>query len=127
MKLITAILWLGFTLAIAAPSPQTVSINLKWDYNFATQPDVKEFRIYYGIGNDITNWNGTNVFWRQYTSFQPVGQFTNVVLTNLQRGNIYYIGITAVNTNGIESDFGSHEVRTNTPPKPTGPRNLRGP
>ena len=111
-----------------APSPQTAEgVKLSWDYDFAnpTNPTVVSFGIEYGIGPVLTNWNGTNVCWRQYTNTHiVVGQVTNTILTNLQRGQLYYITATAISIDGVVSER-SNEVKTNTLGKPGNPNNTK--
>jgi hypothetical protein len=113
---------LSFTL-FAAPSTTTTNVNLIWDYNFITNAEVNAFRLYYGVNTNINNWDGTNIVSRIYTNFISVGTTTNATITNLARGFTYYFGVTALSTNGLESDY-SNEAIYIIPKKPLNPKNL---
>lgn len=111
MKYLLALLLLS-PLAIAAPSPNVASITLAWNYDFVASPGVTNFIIYSGTSSSnytsSVSANGTNL---------------TLVINGLNRGSTYYFAATAVNTNGLESDY-SNELQVRIPNKPAKPSNL---
>ena len=86
--------------ACQGPTNITATVTLAWDYDFTNNPAVNAFRIYDGIAS------------RTYTNVVNIlGQITTGTVTNLQSGPTYYFAATAVDTNGLESDYSS-EVST---------------
>jgi hypothetical protein len=89
-----------FLLLCALLTPVTghaSDVTLAWDAN--TEPDIAGYRIHYGLGS------------RNYDQVLDVGNNTTCVVTGLDQGQTYYFAATAVNTEGMESDF-SNEVST---------------
>ena len=89
-----------FLLLCALLTPVTghaTDVTLAWDAN--TEPDIAGYRIHYGLGS------------RNYDQVLDVGNNTTCVVTGLDQGQTYYFAATAVNTEGMESDF-SNEVST---------------
>lgn len=81
------------------------SVVLAWDYICGTTNDVAKYNIYYGVGS------------RTYTNMVTITYCTNRTgaVSNLLRGVTYYFSATAVDKDGLESDYSS-EVSTSTPP-----------
>lgn len=82
-------------------------VSLAWDYDFISNPTVYQFDIYDGI----TSMTYTNVVIVD-------GQITFGSVSNLVPGNIYYFAVTAVDTNGLSSEYSS-EVSCVQPPLST--------
>jgi len=94
-------------LTVCKPSTNISMVTLAWDYDFTNNPGVNAFRIYDGIAS------------RTYTNVVNVlGQITTGQVSNLLGGSTYYFAATAVDTNGLESDYSS-EV-SYTPPLTSG-------
>lgn len=66
-------------------------IKLAWDPN--TESEVAGYRIYYGTSS------------KSYSGSVDVGNVTSYHLTGLNKGETYYISVTAYNTSGIESSY----------------------
>jgi hypothetical protein len=90
------------------PSNPPPVVSLEWDL----APAVT-YRIYYGIGSG------------QYTNVATVGP-TNFCTLTLTRGATYYFAATAVDSTGLESNFGS-EVSFTPKIPPGAPANMRQP
>ncbi len=121
MKQAITVIILFCLTAFAPPSPQLEQVTLRWDYDLTANTNVTQFEIGYQIGSPVTNWNGTNIIWGQYTNFMTVGKVTNAIVTGLQRGKLYYFSALAVTSDNIKSEW-SNEVFTNTLPKPGNPK-----
>lgn len=93
-----AILFLLCAAAFAGDVP------LHWD--FSPDPDVASYNVYCGVQS------------RQYTNSFSVGLTNSATVSNLCSGVIYFFAVTAVDTNGIESDF-SNELTISKPAAPT--------
>jgi Fibronectin type III domain len=76
----------------------TGSVRLTW--NPSTDPSVAGYKIYYGVAS------------RAYTDAIPVGNTTNVTISNLVDGTTYYFAATAYNALGQESPFSNEAVYT---------------
>jgi hypothetical protein len=72
-------------------------VTLAWDAN--TETDIAAYRIHYGLAS------------RNYDRVLDAGNNTTCVVTGLEQGQTYYFAATALNTEGMESDF-SNEVST---------------
>ena len=84
----------------------TGKVTLAWDYNFTNYPSVIAFKLYSGIIS------------KTYTNIVNIaGQVTTGQVSNLISGNTYYFVATAIDTNGLESDY-STEVSTTIPMPP---------
>lgn len=115
---------LSASIVYAAPSPNTASANLAWSYDFAGNPGVMNFIVYYGQGNAPSNWDGMTNACRCYVTNAPTSG-TNLTFTidGLTRGTNYFFAVTAVADWGSESDY-SNEARGTPPTKPGKPFNL---
>lgn len=71
-----------------------------------------------------TNVVAYKVYWgpstRNYTNFIQVGYVTSASITNVTRNTWYWVSATALDDNGLESDF-SNEVSVRVPNKPNPP------
>ena len=83
------------------PHPQTVT--LAW--NPSPDPAVDAYELYWGVTSRI------------YTNLIAGIVGTNITLTNLGQG-VFYFAATAVDTNGLISDFSNEAIWTNLPPPP---------
>ena len=97
-------------LTISGYSDPISSATLAWDVH--PQFDVNQYRLYQGTAS------------RAYTVTNTINGRTNnqAVSTNLQPWKIYYWAVTAVSTNGLESDYSLEVSITNAG---TAPINLR--
>jgi len=129
-KLVTLLL----AMVLMTSAALAVSIKLAWCPN--PEASVSGYKLYYVATNKVPNWkpdvyaNGTNCpptvltnggpWVRNYTTNLLVSGANNTTgtVSNLIVGKTYYFSVTAVDTNGLESDFSS-EVEftvTNFPP-----------
>ena len=69
------------------------SVTLAWDAN--TSNTVAGYRLYDGIAS------------RTYTNVIAAGNATTATASNLVSGATYFFAVTAVGTNGLESDYSS--------------------
>jgi hypothetical protein len=76
---------------------RAAEVTLAWDAN--REPDIAGYRIHYGLAS------------RNYDHVLDAGNNTTCVVTGLDQGQTYYFAATALNTEGMESDF-SNEVST---------------
>jgi fibronectin type 3 domain-containing protein len=76
---------------------RAAQVTLAWDAN--TGPDIAGYHIHYGLAS------------RNYDRVLDAGNNTTCVVTGLDQGETYYFAATALNTEGMESDF-SNEVST---------------
>ena len=74
------------------------SVTLAWDPN--PEPDLASYVIYYGPAS------------REYTHATNVGNVTLAKVLGVSDSNTTYFAVTAVASNGLESDF-SDEVTNN--------------
>lgn len=70
-------------------------VGIIWDPN--NEPDIAGYKVYYGTKS------------RTYGNSINVGNVTSYVLSNLNLDTIYFLAVTAYDTNGLESDF-SEEI-----------------
>lgn len=105
-------------------------VNLWWcPVTFTNGVPASGYKIYWGIGPTITNWQGsvydTNVqcgpaltigtnWCRCYSNSVDVGSVTNVTLTNIPAGNTIYFTATSYDVSNNESAY-SEEVYTYIP------------
>lgn len=75
--------------------------NIKVKYSWVSDPKITNYRVHYGVAS------------RVYTNVISVGTNTTVTVSNLQSGNTYYFSNTSVDTNGVESGYGS-EISSTT-------------
>jgi hypothetical protein len=94
--------------ALSASAQGQASVTLAWD---AASPSggISGYRLYKGGAS------GT------YTNIIAVGNATTATSSNLVSGASYYFAVTAVGTNGLESDYSSEvsytvPLPTNSPP-----------
>jgi hypothetical protein len=82
------------------------SITLAWDAS--PDPGIAGYKVYYGPAS------------RAYTNTVLAGLALTVTVSNLLSGGTYFLAATAVDTNGLESDFSAEVstalVLTNQPP-----------
>lgn len=78
-----------------APLPDQYGLTLAWDANPA--PEIASYRVYYGTESG------------NYTNSVVAGNTTTATVSGLSSGVTYYFAITAVDGDGLESDF-SNEV-----------------
>ena len=76
------------------------NIRLAWDAS--SDPSVASYRVHYGVASGV------------YTNSVSAGGATTVTVSNLLEGVRFYFAATAVDTNGLESDF-SNEVSGSVP------------
>jgi len=88
------IIWLFPCFAFAG------NVSLTWQAN--TDPDLAEYRVYYGTSS------------RVYGQPVPVGKVTKYTVTGLEEGKTYFFTVSAVDTSGNESGYSS-EVKKNIP------------
>jgi len=69
--------------------PSSYSITLAW--NPSPSPDIIGYHLYYGTASGI------------YTNNIVLGNVTNVTVSGLSSGVIYYFAMTAVGPDGVES------------------------
>lgn len=70
-------------------------ISIMWDPN--NEPDIAGYKVYYGTRS------------RTYENSINVGNVTSYTLNNLKLDTIYFLAVTAYDTNGLESDY-SEEI-----------------
>jgi hypothetical protein len=80
---------------LVLPAAWAASVVLAWDAS--PSPDVNRYRVYWG-GNS-----------RNYTNWVEVSNQTTATVSNLVPTGTYYFAATALNIQGLESDF-SNEV-----------------
>ena len=93
-RLATVAATCGF-LAFPSSSLAVGNITLAWDAS--SDPSVVSYRVHYGVASGV------------YTNAVSAGGATIVTVSNLLEGVTFYFAATAVDTNGLESDF-SNEV-----------------
>jgi hypothetical protein len=107
-KLLSPVHCLGAALivvALTASAQGQSTVTLAWDAE--TGGDIAAYRLYQG---------GTS---RTYTNVIAAGNATTATVSSLLSGATYFFALTAVGTNGLESDYSS-EV-SYTVPLPTNP------
>jgi len=87
-----SVLWLAPSLVLAG------STTIRWQAN--TEPDLKEYRVYYGTAS------------RMYGAPIPVGKLTSYTIGNLAEGVKYYFAVTAVDTSDNESGYSQEVTKT---------------
>jgi fibronectin type 3 domain-containing protein len=80
---------------MTAVQARPVSVVLAWDAGASTSSGPVRYRVY--VGGDS----------RAYTNVMDAGYALQYAVTNLVQGATYYFAVTAVDTNGLESDFSS--------------------
>ena len=102
------LLALGLVLAAGAPSARgQTSVTLAWDPSSGS--GIAGYRLYRGGAS------------RTYTDVIAVGSATTATASSLVSGATYFFAVTALGTNGLESDFSSEvsytvPLPTNSPP-----------
>lgn len=105
------ILLLATTLHAGTITNPPTRIAFAWEASSSTNA-ITNYAIYWGPAPAV------------YTNWVNVGTNLTGVVSNLDRGPIYYFAATCQDTNGLESLF-SNEVATNLPAPPAPPANLR--
>jgi hypothetical protein len=95
-----------------AQTPPTFDVTLSWDGN--SEPDIAGYKVYHGTAS------------RAYTVTRDAGNVITYKITGLTYGQMYYFAVTALDTQGLESDY-SNEVFTDgvTGFKPGAPGGLK--
>ena len=109
-KLLGLMRWLGTTLsivALAASAQGQSSVTLAWDPSPGGA--IAGYRLYRGAAS------------RTYTNVIATGNATSNTVSSLVTGATYFFAVTAVGTNGLESDYSSEvsytvPLPTNHPP-----------
>lgn len=92
---------------LAVPSLNTAALNFTFSYDFAGNPDLAHFNLYTGLSSS------------NYTSKISLGTSTNSTVAGLPRNTVFFCNVTAVSTNGVESDYTTEQViKTWNKPKP---------
>jgi len=100
------------------------SAILSWDYDFTSNPDVKQFKAFGVPGSNIVftagNANATKVATVSPGTNQLSGVQTNILgnLTGLSPG-YWTFTVTALATNGVESANATNATALIRPGKPT--------
>ncbi len=122
-------------LAITALYLPSLAETIKLSWCPSTDPAISGYKIYYVATNKISGWkgqtvsNGTNcppvitstgTNWvRNYNASVVIdGRVSTGAISNAVVGKTYYVSITSIGTNGLESGF-ANEVEctiSNTPP-----------
>lgn len=116
MKTICLILLASALVAIAG------SLTVAWDYDFVASPDVTAFRIYAVPGTNVL-WQPGNVNpgtkMANVMTGPMIGLVTNIqgVLTGLPVG-YWTVTVTALSTNGVESENANSVTAPVRPGKP---------
>jgi hypothetical protein len=110
---------LGIVLFFVATSPAK-TITLTWGTSPST--NVTGYKVYYGQ-TPAPPFVGANA--AEGASPIDVGNVLTYTLTNIPNGETTYIGITAYNALGLESDY-SNIVVSNGIEVPLAPANLTG-
>lgn len=74
--------------------PGSYNASLSWEAHI--DPTVTGYRVHYGTVSE------------NYNSSIAVGNVTNVTVPGLASGTVYFFAVTAINSNGFESDFSNH-------------------
>jgi len=78
-------------MAMALPAFASQSVELLW--NASKSPNIVGYNVYYGGASD------------DYTNKISMRSLTNMVVSGLADGAVYYFAVKAVNSSGIESGF----------------------
>jgi hypothetical protein len=89
---LVTILWIGLLALMPLAALATGTVTLAWDPSPGTNA-ISKYNIYYGVAS------GT------YTNTVSAGTNTTLTVSNLLEGTTYYFAATAVDTNGLESDY----------------------
>ena len=81
---------------------QSTPVTLAWDPN--PESDLKEYRLHIGIAS------------RNYQVSIPVGLVTTFTVTDLPAGVTTYFALTAINHDGLESDYSEEVLFAPKPP-----------
>jgi len=73
------------------------TVTLAWDPS--PSPGIASYKVYWGISN------------RFYTNSVSAGSATTLTVSNLASSATYYFAATAMDTNGVESDFSGEAIR----------------
>ena len=95
------LLWALFFALTPLASLAAGTVTLAWDASSGTNV-IANYNVYYGVAS------GT------YTNSVSAGTNLTVSVSNLVEGTTYYFAATAVDTDGLESDY-STEVSTLIP------------
>src|SRR5690349_16967665 len=107
-----ALLW-SCLLLLTPASMSALTVNLAWDAN--TEPNLTGYNLYYGTSSGV------------YSNKVGVGKVTSYSVT-LPNGGPYFFALTAVNAEGLESDFSTEATYSgsNTAPTISGLSNVTG-
>lgn len=86
-------------------STNLARVTLTWDYACGKITNIARYKIYYG-SSPLTY---TNVFTVPYCTNRTE------IVSNLLRGTTYFFALTAIDNNGLESDYSSEASTSTTP------------
>lgn len=112
-------------LALTAPAARAASVTLDWDAN--VEADLAGYRIYYAAGSLLAMTTAQAMASASVTKLTSSGAGTSIAVNNLAEGSTYYFRLTAFDSSGEESDFGTAplEISTCVPTSPPStPTNL---
>ena len=89
------------------------AVKLAWDPSPSAETNSLSYILYTGNASNV--WN---------VATNSVGTNLTCTVKNLALGQTYWFGATAVDTNGLESDF-SNLVKWTVPSRPGAPPNLK--
>lgn len=82
-------------------SSEALNVTLSWDPS--TDSSVVGYKVYYDRDSSVPPYTGTDAL--QGPSPINVGRNTQITLSGLQDGTVYYFTVTAYNAQGLESPF----------------------
>ena len=113
------VILLLFFLLIFFASSQGYALDVTFEWDANTEPDLAGYRLYYKTGSSGAPYDGTGA--TEGNSPTDAGNVTTYTLQGLTDGIDYFFVVTAYDTEGLESDY-SNEVTTgseSTTPEPT--------
>ena len=102
------LVWVPLMVTAVVRTLYASNVSLVWDAN--SEPDIAGYNIYYGPASGV------------YTNIIEAGNVTNIIISGVDPGGIYYFVATAFTTNGLESDpsnevtYGSGTNQVDQPP-----------
>ena len=107
---------LFFPLLIFFASSQGYAVDVTFEWDANTEPDLAGYRLYYKTGSSGAPYDGTGA--TEGNSPTDVANVTTYTLTGLTDGIDYFFVVTAYDTEDLESEY-SNEVTASTEPTPT--------
>jgi len=105
-----------FVFMISAGFSFSADFDLRWAEN--QEPDLAGYKIYYKTGSSGPPYDGIHPTNAAFNSPIDVGNVTEYTIAGLNNLEIYYIVLTAYDSEGLESDY-SLEYRTEKAPQIT--------